>query len=408
MPKAGAFDKAKVKKTGGGFGASKAGRFDGPKESCDDAPSSGMYNPHERGGLGAKRYQGRSTGGFGSSSKRDSAILGQRNDAPGPGAYADGLKVRSSFAGSKQFKASSFGSLPQHGTPAPIPSTATPGPGEYAAPTGVGSVQRNREKSNGFGFAKRFEDAAEVVQADYDVAGAFDDATSHLKKASRARDVGFGGRVARGSSILGQSNDAPGPGAYAYARPGAFAAKVTKSPSSAFASRSNQHASNPSDGNVGPGPPPGAYDLLTYDPLVKRSFHAEAVLGVKGPGGFGSTAVRQPKVKEGNETPGPGEYFAGQFKTEARNSKLPSSVFASTTNQRGANNLPAYNTDLVRALLAPMLPHRDLSTTFSPHSIPRLLVRAGFGVRARRCRNCQAKPRTQQGIWRRVAWPCSR
>ena len=45
MPKPGAFDKAKVKGSGG-FGASKSGRFDGPKESCDYTPSASAYNAY--------------------------------------------------------------------------------------------------------------------------------------------------------------------------------------------------------------------------------------------------------------------------------------------------------------------------------------------------------------------------
>ena len=88
MPKPGAFDKAKVKGSGG-FGASKSGRFDGPKESCDYTPSASAYNAYVSIGEqltksakkqafvnGLKTNGGGKVAGFGSGSKRGSAIVG--------------------------------------------------------------------------------------------------------------------------------------------------------------------------------------------------------------------------------------------------------------------------------------------------------------------------------------------
>lgn len=344
MPKAGAFDKAKVKKSGGGFGASKAGRFDGPKESCDYAPSASAYNVGEFGtiGSGVRRSKTqaayrKSAGGFGSTAKRGSAINGQRNDAPGPGAYADGIKVGFSKP-KKKSSTSSWGTTAQHELAAATPSAFTPAPGEYDTPTGIDIAKPQFGKSHGFGSSKRFEEIKEVVQADYDVAGAFD-AENRPKSASQMHGMGFGGRAPRLSDGKA-SRDAPGPGAYAYAAPGAFAASVTnKAPSSAFASRSSQHASNPSEQNTSTGPAVGAYDMRAYDPHAKRDFRSDALLGVRAPGGFGSTAMRA-SAKEPSATPGPGEYHAGA--SPPKPGGRPSSAFASSTAQRGANPQPSY------------------------------------------------------------------
>ena len=68
--------------------------------------------------------------------------------------------------------------------------------------------------------------------------------------------------------------DAPGPGAYT--KPGAFAAP--KTPSSAFASRSQQHTSTPSEAAAGPSP--STYDVA-YDKHAPKSFNANAMLGKK-------------------------------------------------------------------------------------------------------------------------------
>ena len=144
--------------------------------------------------------------------------------------------------------------------------------------------------------------------------------------------------------MYGQSKDAPGPGAYT-ASPGAFS--TSKSPSSAFASRSTQHASNPSDGNVAVGPAVGAYDIRTYDKHARRSFTSDAVLGVKTPGGFGSAVPRGTAAKEpGTATPGPGQYnTTGNGSPQSL--QKPSSVFASASQQRGPNPVPSYAPDSV-------------------------------------------------------------
>ena len=115
MPKAGAFDKAKVKKPGG-FGASKSGRFDVPKESCDFVPPPTAYSSHDTdiGAASKKSLNKFKSASFGSTAKRGSAINGQSNDAPGPGAYADGIKAGFGRSKNKYATTSSFGSTPQH------------------------------------------------------------------------------------------------------------------------------------------------------------------------------------------------------------------------------------------------------------------------------------------------------
>lgn len=343
MPKAGAFDKAKVKKSGG-FGSSKSGRFDAPKESCDYTPSAGAYNTHDIGSMGSaskKSLNKFKSSSFGSTAKRDSAIHGQRNDAPGPGQYADGIKAGFDKKPRKSLsRASSWGSTAQHELGA-FTTNHTPAPGEYATPTGITVSSKHKGRSNGFGGGRRFEEPQELVQTDYEVPGAFESATGSAS-ASKMRNTGFGGRQPRAAPINGQKSDAPGPGAYAYARPGAFHAKGT-APSSAFASRSHQHASNPSAENVAVGPSVGAYDMRAYDPHAKKAFRADAMLGKAVPGGFGSSAVRAPK-EAATDTPGPGEYHAAS-KRDIGGDKRPSSVFASASHQRGAGPRPAHTSD---------------------------------------------------------------
>ena len=109
----GAFAKAK-KKGKGGFGASKASRFGGPKESCESGPSASSYSPEysssgKAATIGAAQRKlkadakiGTRPAGFGSGQKRDAKILGQSNDAPGPGAYADGIVAAEASAMAKQ------------------------------------------------------------------------------------------------------------------------------------------------------------------------------------------------------------------------------------------------------------------------------------------------------------------
>ena len=143
MPKAGAFDKAK-KKGSGGFGASKSGRFDAPKESCDFAPSASAYNAFTD-SIGAKATKsaqlrkslGASSGGFGSTAKRMPAPK-YGTTAPGPGAYADA--ITSEFKKPGRQARSGFGSTAQHDIPATV-GLSTPAPGTYAAPTGLSSVK---------------------------------------------------------------------------------------------------------------------------------------------------------------------------------------------------------------------------------------------------------------------------
>jgi hypothetical protein len=338
MPKEGAFTKAKIVKPGG-FGASKSGRFDKPKESCDYTPSASSYDIDAGRSIGARAKKsmskaslaqrtGSGSSGFGSSQKRGAPISGQSNDAPGPGAYTDGT-MKSSFAPKTKGKTSGFGSTPQRQLGSFVP-VATPGPGVYAAPDGVGTVKaQNRKGNNSFGGARRFDEPQDVVQADYEIPSAF-----ASKSKSGARNKGFGGSVPRGAPISGQSSDAPGPGSYT-ALPGAF--RTPNTPSSAFASRSEQHASNPSEKHPPEGPSPAAYDVPIDNPKYsKKSFNSSAVLGQSRPGsGFGSSAQRA-ALKAQEPTPGPGEYSA-DVHIGSKGANAPSSVFASGVGQRGAN-----------------------------------------------------------------------
>jgi len=201
----GAFAKAKVKKAGGGFGASKASRFGGPKESCEDGPSASAYRP-DHGSIGSKSknvggamfgggdrfekprdvvqvdydlpgaFDGATKAavqdkGFGGDEKRGSKISGQANDAPAPGAY--GIPGASAFEPSAM-PSSAFASKSAMLPPLHQGPTDGPGPGYYE----IGAD--NPE------FAKK---SVQTV-------------------------AGFGSTEERGSKISGQSNDAPGPGAY--------------------------------------------------------------------------------------------------------------------------------------------------------------------------------------------------
>ena len=360
MPKPGAFDKAKVKGSGG-FGASKSGRFDGPKESCDYTPSASAYNAYVSIGEqliksakkqafvnGLKTNGGGKIAGFGSGSKRGSAINGMKSDAPGPGAYADGIKShKSTFDSASKKRASkhSWGSGGQHKVGSEVPMDATPPPGTYGDPRRhetVGSVKKVTGKSSAFGHGKRFDEPAEVVQADYAVPGAFSTSSGGYGfSGSMKNNTGFGGTAPRMQPLSGMKSDAPGPGAYIGASsPGSFAAKLAggNGGSSAWsASKSSQHASNPNENNVSPAPPPGAYDLLnTYDKHQKKSFHGSGLLGKSNLGGsFGSNVPRAVNTTPDKPTPGPGEYATGHgiFEPKDPDAK-PSSVFASASKQR--------------------------------------------------------------------------
>ena len=276
MPKESAFAKAKVKKAGGGFGASKSGRFDGPKESWEQGPSSTSYD-YDLGSIGGKlkKDQQRSqliksikgkdraheVGGFGSSApkfEKNGKFNGMGSDAPGPGAYADGVqKVRSTFDGTKS-KGRGFGSESKDrfslaGTG--FAREETPAVGEYLnVGSGMGDVKKkfqSKSRSHGFGGAARFESKEngmgpqEVVQADYNVESALPGiAKDATKSTAGVRAKGGFGSAAPKFEKVAEAGSGLGPGAYDWSKAtGAFVAPVT--PSAAFASKSDQHSTTP-------------------------------------------------------------------------------------------------------------------------------------------------------------------
>ena len=329
MPKAGAFDKAKKKGTGG-FGASKSGRFDAPKESNMDAPSATAYSVDQ--GLGARARKSASKLGsspaFGSRSvARPKALYGQ--DTLGPGAYVGN---DSSFSAEKvKGPARTWGSTPQH-QPAAFMSVDTPSAGTYDAHASntVANLKPWAPRNRGFGHGSRFEKPQDVVQVDYDVDNAHRFFSS--KSASQAKGAGFGGFMKRGQAVSGvKKAEGPGPGAYKL--PGAL--KSPKVPSAAFGSRSVQHSTTPGDDVVDT----RDYDVTgAQDPYAKKSFSALA-FGVRGGGGFGSSAPARPP-ENSKDNPGPGEYNAAPaFYDRAGNQ---SASFASASQQRGATMLPSH------------------------------------------------------------------
>ena len=261
MPKESAFAKAKVKKTGGGFGASKSGRFDAPKESWEQGPSSTSYD-YDASSIGGKlkkqqqrsqlvksvkgKDRERELGGFGSSApkfEKNGKFNGMGSDAPGPGAYADGVNaVRSTFDGTKS-KGRGFGSeskdrFSMAGTG--FAREQTPDAGEYVnVGQGMGEEIKkkfqSKSKSHGFGSAPRFESRengmgpVEVVQADYDISSALPSVAAAASKQTAVRAKGaFGSAAPKFEKVNGMGSDAPGPGAYDWTKStGAFVAPVT-------------------------------------------------------------------------------------------------------------------------------------------------------------------------------------
>ena len=363
MPKESAFAKAKVKKQGGGFGASKSGRFDMPKESWEQGPSSTSYD-YDHNSIGgnlkksaSKQKLARSInkgagGGFGMSAPRFDKVNGMSNDAPGPGAYADGMSaVKSTFKTEKRSgKTSSFGSTAQHEIGA-FASSISPAPTTYAPQDGIGATAKKkfREKSKAFGGAARFEGrengmgGPEVVQADYDSHVGMGDEAKKASSNLRAKGA-FGMAAPRFEKTDGQSNDAPGPGAYSE-KPGAF--KTPSTPSAAFASKSGQHTSTPSANAADQLPGAGEYDTASgydaTDKFAKKSFNAASTGVGSSSAGFGSSAVRAVDKKV-EATPGPGSYSA-THKTDVKGlngAAMPSSVFASSSKQEADRLFPSY------------------------------------------------------------------
>ena len=379
MPKESAFAKAKVKKQGGGFGASKADRFAMPKESWEDGPSSSSY-AYDANSIGAnlKRNQQRSKlvksinpkagGGFGSSSKKDSTFDKVRvgADAPGPGSYADGVNaVKSTFGdASKKRTGTSVGAFGTSGKQHELgafASSISPAPGTYNADrdsiSSTASTMKSKfqAKSKAFGGTKRFEPEAELVQADYDAHKGM--AEEALEKASNLRAKGgFGSVAPRGEAISGQRSDAPGPGSYDWGKLAPSAFSTNDGPSSAFASKSQQHVLIEEGADLVPGI--GEYDtsagLEATDKYGKKSFNA-ATLGVgQTSAGFGSSAVSRADKKV-EATPGPGEYQV-THKSDVKGlsgAQLPSAIFASASKKEADRLFPSHGSFGTASYLPP-------------------------------------------------------
>lgn len=389
MPKESAFAKAKVKKAGGGFGASKSGRFDGPKESWEQGPSSTSYD-YDLGSIGGKlkKDQQRSqliksikgkdraheVGGFGSSApkfEKNGKFNGMGSDAPGPGAYADGVqKVRSTFDGTKS-KGRGFGSESKDrfslaGTG--FAREETPAVGEYLnVGSGMGDVKKkfqSKSRSHGFGGAARFESKEngmgpqEVVQADYNVESALPGiAKDATKSTAGVRAKGGFGSAAPKFEKVAEAGSGLGPGAYDWSKAtGAFVAPNT--PSAAFASKSDQHSTTPGassksngmggDGSHLQGPAPGEYQtdagFDATNKFSKKSFNAASTGVGTTTAGFGASAAARPTTKKGEDTPGPGEYKA-THKSDIKGlsgAELPSAIFASSTKKEADRMFPSY------------------------------------------------------------------
>ena len=390
MPKESAFAKAKVKKTGGGFGASKSGRFDAPKESWEQGPSSTSYD-YDASSIGGKlkkqqqrsqlvksvkgKDRERELGGFGSSApkfEKNGKFNGMGSDAPGPGAYADGVNaVRSTFDGTKS-KGRGFGSeskdrFSMAGTG--FAREQTPDAGEYVnVGQGMGEEIKkkfqSKSKSHGFGSAPRFESRengmgpVEVVQADYDISSALPSVAAAASKQTAVRAKGaFGSAAPKFEKVNGMGSDAPGPGAYDWTKStGAFVAPVT--PSAAFASKSDQHSTTPGTSSKSNGmgldaahltvPAPGEYETSAgYEATnkhSKKSFNAASTGVGSTSAGFGMGSKARPEPKKGEPTPGPGEYKA-THKSDIKGlsgAPLPSAVFSSSTKKEADRLFPSH------------------------------------------------------------------
>jgi len=238
--------------------------------------------------------------GFGGDEKRGSKISGQANDAPAPGAY--GIPGASAFEPSAM-PSSAFASKSAMLPPLHQGPTDGPGPGYYE----IGAD--NPE------FAKK---SVQTV-------------------------AGFGSTEERGSKISGQSNDAPGPGAYGMkpavfdqAAKGEAAQHKGRVTSAAFASGSvkgltlnpsyGDHDYLPADGvavskskNVVDGAMFGGGDRFEKPrDVVQVDYDLPGAFDGKRSGvdnkGFGGDEKRGSKISgQANDAPGPGAYLRPDY-----------------------------------------------------------------------------------------------
>ena len=327
MPMEGAFTKAK-KKGKGGFGASKASRFGGPKESWESGPNPSSYDLSGFNATASKSKSKKADGagaGFGSREPRGAKVSGQSNDAPGPGAYDTDVAQKEKKAAKAKASSATFKSGSKKGL------ELNPAYGKLDfMPEGCGTLKTKNKGDKMFGGADRFEKPKEVLPVDYDLPSAFDDA---LAKPTPAQDgKGMGGIEPRGAAILGQSNDAPPVGTYEV--PNGF--EPSAYPSAAFASKSQQIPLL--EPTVSPGP--NAYDV----PADNINFNGKS-FNAATDAGFGSKEpIGAAVLGQSNDAPGPGAYehvTNADVGTTKQEQATRSYMFASGTT-KGLELNPAY------------------------------------------------------------------
>ena len=175
-----------------------------------DSPAPGSYDVAES--LEIKSFNAAAPG-FGSVEVRDAKILGQSNDAPGPGAYT--IQQLDSNAKNKEGKkgSASFAS----GTEKGLALNPSYGQLDYMPTDGSGALKTINQGSKMFGGADRFEKERATFSprppAIYDTPGAFDDALK--PEITVRRNKGFGGTESRDAKVHGQSDGSGlGPGHY--------------------------------------------------------------------------------------------------------------------------------------------------------------------------------------------------
>ena len=257
-------------------------------------------------------------------------------------------KVQSSFGATGSARGHKGPSAAMGGGSRFMP-TKTAHQGDYYTPPALGaskSANFNKNSGGTMGTSQRFK--ADVKDApgpgEYSDArpGAFE--KSFTK--SGAMNAGFGGTGARTTWLDQAANSAASNAAShlsydgALAQTGAFAKanQVTGKSSAAFASKSTQRSSMAAP-NAADGPAPGAYDAGSARSMgATKTFNKSLRDGT---GGFGSAAQRGNDLGPKNaDAPGPGEYtYDATPRTKA--SSKPSAAFASTVKkdvqvQRGA------------------------------------------------------------------------
>ena len=329
----GAFAKATKASGSSAAFASKSGRFDRPTSAT---PSSTTYEANYNTiGAAANKSVRTGGGGFGSS-KRFTTAWGDKSEGDGRTPRAgrpplapssEEAPIASSFGQpSNRHKGPSaaFGGSKDRFAPA---RESTPGPGEYTARKPLESKSTNAVARSTMGSGERFARSSVDERTDY--SSARPSAFSTSKSQSRLTNTGFGGTSSRASSFdtaaAAAAKNAPAVGEYdgAYAATGAFASVVGKStgPSSAFASKSEQHTATKAAATPGAGSYNSARGSMAAD--AGKTFNKSAAAGT---GGFGTSVRRAEFSAPREDAPGPGAYDASSTnRIDAR----PSSAFAS-------------------------------------------------------------------------------